>query len=86
MGEIREDESDVYPLPFNRGAYGVIISYEDKRIKEETYKDMDAFFGDCKKLTKAKIPFRVYGIWNGKWRTDLFILDWKLLKKRYKEL
>jgi len=40
------------------------------------------FFTDCKFFTEEKISFKVYGIWHGKWSTDVFVLDWEELEKK----
>lgn len=78
---IREGETDRFPLPFSRGAYAVVISYENE-FKQCCFQNDVELLNYVNELGRKKISYIIYGVWNGQWRTDLFILDLKILTDR----
>jgi len=86
MAGIQHNETGKFPYPFCREAYAIIVyAHPRGKLMERQYyygEEKDMFFTDCKFFTEEKISFKVYGIWHGKWSTDVFVLDWEELEKK----
>lgn len=90
MGKFRENETDEFPISFNISAYWYIIIKGTKN-KPELIQYSNSKEQSRKLVEHLETNFRktkdiLLGSWTGKWITDLFILDPKVMIKRIKEI
>ena len=82
-GGLRYNESDKFPFPFHRGAYVIMVSFEQGELGEKQYyysEESKRFAQDCEKMELEGIPFKLYGVWHGKYSTDIFVLKWTKMR------
>ncbi len=87
-GHIRKGETEAFPVK-SRTCWYALIKVIDGKLQSECYGGSDR---DKKELTEniikylqENVEFRIYGVWQGQWRTDLFDLDPKTLEGKINE-
>ena len=80
---VRPGETERFPL---EGTWFFIVSYEDGEFQQRDFTDAQyakkALINLIDRYIKTKTPFKLYGVWQGHWKTDVFDLDPKLMTKR----
>lgn len=81
QGEIKKEKDNTKEIPFDKPVWFVVLLIEDSKITEKV-------FNTTKVQKKALFKYlilnrceKVYGVWNGKWDTNLFDVDINILKK-----
>ena len=88
-GEIRKGKENSEQIPLDTPIWFVLLTVKKGKIEEEVYqatKDgRSQLYSQINELKRAKKYFKIYGVWTGKWNTDLFDMDITILKRRLKE-
>jgi hypothetical protein len=86
MGHIRERETDRVPLSPNCGYWFLVVKTVNGKIEHEA---INLSKSGASKLLKILEKFKdkqdecsVFHVWNGNYRTDLFLMDMPLLIER----
>lgn len=81
---IRTGETDRFPL---EGTWFFTVNFQKGEIEHRNFTDSQSAKRELIALiehyTNANIPFKLYGVWQGRWRTDVFDLDPKLMVQRF---
>jgi len=89
MGEVRVGEDDRVPL--DSSVWALVVYLDKGELKYKYVKSLakqnipDLAEVLCEVILK-KIPYLVFIIWHGKYRTDLFLVDSEKLLNRLKEV
>lgn len=86
-GSIVSGETEQFDIESSKNWY-VILTIENGIILEKEFNGSKREKGELidylEKLIEKNIYFRMYGIWNGRYNTDLFVLEPSILIKRLK--
>lgn len=86
-GRIRRNETEKVPL--KKSIWFIVVLFKEGEINEETYyttkKSMKKFIPRLESLIEEDNQYQIYAIWNGRYNTDLFEIDPKILKNRLEE-
>ena len=84
---IRENETKNFEL---EGTWYFIVKWEDNEIQHEGFTPSQSnkkeMVRRIEMYTSQKIPFKLYGVWQGAWRTDIFDLDPEIMENRFSKL
>ena len=80
---IRIDETDRFPL---EETWFFIVSFQNGIVEQEDFTAAQYAKNNLimriEQYTETYIPFKLYGVWHGQWKTDVFNLDPKLMVRR----
>jgi hypothetical protein len=79
MTGFRDGETETFPFDWTDGSvWYFIISENYQRLPEEYTSSLSGKVGlirAIQALLTNKTKFTLCGVWNGKWRTNIFVLD-----------
>lgn len=86
---IRERESNRFPVTSDRGIWFFIVSFQEEKLIHEDFKSsqegLRGLIHQIQEYSKKIVPFRLYGVWQGQHRTDIFVLNPQLMAGRFSE-
>ena len=77
-GYFRENQEDAFPWDYTSGIWYSLFVVEDGKIEKYGFTSAKGNKEKMRLLLKEISPnddAMLIGVWNGQWRTDLFILD-----------
>lgn len=84
---IRYNETDNFFIESSKNWY-LVLTIKDRKIYESVFngskKEKKELIEYLENLTNSKNYFKIYGVWNGEYNTDLFELNSNILIKRLK--
>jgi len=85
---VRSSETDRIPLKYGtKSVWFLVFDIIDGNVKEETFTQTKKGLVELyERLQKEPSPLRIYAIWHGQWKTDLFSCDRKVLTERLAKL
>ena len=88
-GEIKKGVEETRRIPLNPPIWFVLLTTDKNGIQEEVYQTTkegkSRLFREINELESDNIYFKIYGVWNGQWNTNLFDMNIKTLKKRLEQ-
>ena len=88
-GELRKGAKDSSRIPLNPPVWFVLLTTDKNKIQEDVYQTTkegkSKLFREINELENDNIYFKIYGVWNGQWNTNLFDMTIKTLKRRLEE-
>jgi len=83
-GMIRTKKEDSKQIPLNAPIWFMMTSIKNNVIESVAFQTSKSDLKSLAEIIRVtdSTTFKVYGVWNGTWNTDLFDMDLKILLKR----